>query len=138
MTQPDCTGSVNITLPMPTIAPATPPGTYLGVAYGMMSGVRVLAATTPLPNLALAMLSAHVLECALKAYLSRSGNDSAVRSRKVRHNLAKLWTLAHADGLRIPEQPPQWAELLGQAHDDPYYLRYSTGVHAVSTPAPSR
>jgi hypothetical protein len=102
----------------------------------MFCGVRVLGAASPLPALALAMVSAHILECILKAYLSRSGDDAQVKQPKVRHNLNALWSLAHADGLNIQSSPPQWADCLSHLHGSPYYLRYSTGVHCISSPAP--
>lgn len=130
------TGSAPVTLPPIQVVPPGPPHTYLGIAYSMLPGVRVLAAAVPLPALPLAMVSAHVLECTLKAYLSRSGDDARVKHRKVRHNLNVLWSMAHADGLTIPCSPPQWADCLSHLHNSPYYLRYSTGVHILSTPAP--
>lgn len=101
----------------------------------MLPGVKILAASVPLPALPLALVSAHALECALKAYLSRSGEDSHVKQRDVRHNLNALWALAVADGLCITKQPPQWVDMLSKIHDTPYYLRYSTGVHIIGSPA---
>jgi hypothetical protein len=131
------TGTISITLPKTQFLPAKPPHTYLGVAYAMLPGVRVLATSTPLPALPLALISAHVLECILKGYLSRSGDDSQLRRLSDRrHNLNKLWSLARGEGLNIPSEPPQWVDCLSHLHDAPYYLRYSTGVHAISTPAP--
>ena len=102
----------------------------------MLPGVRILADASPLPALPLAMISAHVLECILKAYLSRSGDDRRLRQSDVRHNLEALWSLARADGLNVQSQPPQWVAGLSQLHDSPYYLRYSTGVHGIVSPAP--
>ena len=126
----------SMTLPPLRILPAGPPHTYLGIAYAMLPGVRVLAGATPLPALPLAMLSSHILECGLKAYLSRSGDDSRVKQQRIRHNLNELWALASSEGLSIPTQPPQWADCLSHLHKPPYFLRYSTGVHGISTPAP--
>ena len=118
-----------------TIAPAAPPYTYLGIAQAMIGGVRVLASASPTFALALALVAAHVLECTLKAYLSRSGSDVAVRAPAVRHNLAALWAMAHADGLLVPNTPPSWVSMLSGLHNSPYYLRYSTGIHGMSSPA---
>ena len=129
-------GTISITAPLPRIEPAAPPHTYQGIAYAMLPGVRILAVASPLPALPLAMVSAHVLECTLKAYLSRSGDDRRLRDGDVRHNLNALWSLAHSDGLKIQSQPPQWVDCLSHLHDKPYYLRYSTGVHGIGTPAP--
>ena len=117
-----------------SIKPPSSPDTYLGVAYLMMEGVKVLANARPIPAVAHALLAAHTLECALKAYLSRDGSDSAVRAPKLRHNLNKLWEMASKDGLTISRSPPDWAKGLSHVHDSPYYLRYSTKVHVISTP----
>lgn len=117
------------------IAPAAPPFTYLGVAQSMIVGVKVLANASPTPALALALVAAHVLECTLKAYLSRRGTDAAVRVQKVRHNLNALWEMAYADGLSIPQAPPSWLSTLSGLHNQPYYLRYSTGVHSIVSPS---
>jgi hypothetical protein len=129
------TGNVSITLQNATIARAAPPRTYFGVAENLMLGVKVLAAASPLPALALSLVCAHVLECLLKVYLSRSGADAALKSQKVRHNLSALWTRAVAQGLRVDASPPDWADCLSGLHNKPYYLRYSTGVHGVALPA---
>ena len=129
-------GTLSVTLPAMRVEPAGPPHTYQGIAFAMLPGVRILAAASPLPALPLAMVSAHVLECTFKAYLSRAGDDRNVRANNVRHNLNALWSLAHSDGLSIQSQPPQWVACLSQLHDSPYFLRYSTGVHGISTPAP--
>ena len=127
-------GTVSVTLPPLRIAPAGPPHTYFGVAQSMLPGVKVLAAAKPLPALALAFVAAHVLECLLKAYLSRGGSDAALKEKEVRHDLTALWAMSFAQGLRIPESAPDWVKLLGGLHDSPYYLRYSTGVHGIVSP----
>ena len=127
-------GKVFATLGPVTIAPAGPPHTYFGVARGMMPGVHALSAAPLVSSLALALVAAHVLECLLKAYLSRGGSDASVRAPAVRHNLAALWEMAAADGLSIPPTPPHWAQRLSEVHGSPYYLRYSTGVHGIVLP----
>jgi hypothetical protein len=128
------TGTASITFQSMTIAPAAPPHTYFGVAQSMMPGVKVLAVASPPPALALALVAAHVLECLLKAYLSRDGSDAAVTKRGVRHDLNVLWAKAFAQGLRVPESPPSWVDRLNGLHKWPYYLRYSTGVHGIISP----
>jgi len=100
----------------------------------MLPGVKVLAAASPLPVLALALVAAHVLECLLKAYLSRDGSDAEVRNSDVYHDLNALWAMAFSQGLRVPESPPGWVDGLSGLHKRPYYLRYSTGVHGIVSP----
>jgi hypothetical protein len=115
------------------IVPAGPPDTYFGVAQNMMLGVAALAKAAP-GSLALPVVAAHVLECLLKAYLSRSGSDEVVRHPTIRHDLEALWAMAEKDGLKIPQTPPTWVRTLGGVHKAPYFLRYSTGIHAIVTP----
>lgn len=102
----------------------------------MIMGVRVLADAPSTPNLALALVASHVLECTLKAYLTRDGSDSLVMSPDIRHNLCRLWSLSHAQGLGVPSTIPNWIMTLSQVHGSPYHLRYSTGVHGISLPGP--
>lgn len=129
------TASVAITLEPLRVHPPAPPYTYLGIAENFLPGIRSLACATPSAPLPLAMLCAHALECILKAYLSRSGDDACVRKKDLRHNISGLWSLAYSEGLLVEQIPPDWARCLGQLHDSPYHLRYSTGVHGMSTPA---
>ena len=128
------TGTASVVLGPVTSAPAAPPHTYLGVAQDMVVGLRALADASPTSSLALGLVAAHVLECTLKAYLSRGGSDHAVKGRAVRHNLSALWSMARADGLPIPRLPPDWVKTLSGLHDSPFPLRYSTGVHGLVMP----
>lgn len=118
-----------------SVTPAAPPHTYFGVAQSIMLGVKILSAASPLPALPLALLCAHVLECLLKAYLSRDGVDKAVRARKICHDLNALWAMASADGLCVNETPPHWVDNLSGLHKSPFHLRYSTGVHGMVCPS---
>jgi hypothetical protein len=86
--------------------------------------------------MALSLVAAHVLECLLKAFLSRGGSDTAVRKQDVRHNLTLLWSMAAQEGLAIAVPAPDWVMRLSEIHDSPYYLRYSTGVHGIVMPPP--
>ena len=113
---------------------AGPPYTYVGVALSMVNGAKALAALENPPHVALAFLAAHGLECILKAYLSRGGDDAAVKHKEIRHNLNELWSQAVANGLVIPPTPPSWVSTLSELHERPYYLRYSTDVHAMGVP----
>jgi hypothetical protein len=115
-----------------------PPDTYVGIAAHLLPDVQFLARASPPSGIGLPMLCAHALECTLKAYLSRSGEDKHVRTSKVRHNLAKLWTVASADGLQVPTTPPSWVGQLSDLHKGPdYYLRYSTKANGIASPAPA-
>ena len=117
--------------------PSRPPYTYLDVAENMIGGVRVLANAAPLSELTLALAAAHTLECALKAYLSKSGDDERLKVQNVRHNLCLLWEMCVEEDLAaISPTVPTWVTQLSEIHDSPYYLRYSTGIHAITTPEP--
>ena len=122
------------TLPMLITLPPALSDTYMGVASAMLGGVNALSGSATRHTLPFAMLAAHALECALKAYLSRQGDDKAVRQHDVRHNLNLLWSMAHAGGLSIPSDPPAWVGILSDIHNAPYHLRYSRGINAISTP----
>jgi hypothetical protein len=54
----------------------------------------------------------------------------------VRHDLNALWSMAFDQDLQIQKDPPSWVACLSGLHKSPYHLRYSTGVHAIVTPAP--
>jgi len=117
-----------------TFLPAGPPHTYLGVAKSILPSIILLSENPQACGLGLPMLCAHALECLLKAFLSRAGDDRAVRKSDIRHNLTKLWSKAFDEGLAIPEQPPTWITRLSEVHEPPYFLRYSTKVHGIVTP----
>lgn len=117
------------------VVPPAPPHTFFGVAQNLMPGLRVLAAASPPPSLTLSLVAAHVLECLLKAYLSRDGSDAELLNRKVRHDLKALWGMAFAQGLLVSESLPSWADCLDGLHKYSYHLRYSTGVHGIVLPS---
>ena len=135
MTLPPIGVSANIVLGDDFVSPTGPPYTYLGMARTLLNGVPPLAAAGANSSVALAFVAAQVTECALKAHLSRSGDDRRLKDRSLRHNLEALWHLARSEGLPISSQPPPWVLTLSGLHDAPYYVRYSTGVHVVVTPA---
>lgn len=114
------------------IAPTEPPHTYLGISECLMPGVDTLASSRAAVGAALASLCAHILECLLKAYISKATGSNA---EIISHNLNELWDLAVSKGLPAPAKPPAWADSLNHLHGPPYYLRYSTGVHGLITPA---
>lgn len=129
------TGTASITNQPDMVVSPAPPHTYFGVAQSLMPGVRVLAAASPPPAHALALVAAHVVECLLKAYLSRDGSDDGLRNQKIYHDLKALWEMAYTRGLRVPKSPYSWVDCLSGLHKNPYYLRYSTGVHGIVLPS---
>jgi hypothetical protein len=131
------TGSISTALDCVGIKPAGPPDTYFGVVNGMLPGVAILASAQPAVPMAFAFLAAHVLECALKAYLSRDGSDERLTKAPLRHDLVAIWQLAASEGLAVVAEPPDWAIRLGEVHGRPYYLRYSTRVHGIVLPPSS-
>ena len=136
------TGNVAVTDGDDYVASPAPPFTYLGVAEAMLAGAQTLATSPPGSAMALALVCSHVLECLLKASLTRSRPkphskkkaEAEVTKSHKRHNLAWLWTAASRRGLAITRLPPPWVKRLSEVHAHPYYLRYSTGVHGVVLP----
>jgi len=137
MTDEPIVVAFSVRLPELHLLAPSPPHTYMGVAHAMYMGVTALATMPSPPALPLALLAAHTLECGLKAYLSRNGDDTRVtRDSHLRHNLDELWALASDQGLEVPHAPPPWVTCLSLVHNKPYHLRYSGGVHGISTPSP--
>lgn len=96
----------------------------------MVRGVRLMADHED-AGLALPLAAAHTLECALKAFFSRDGQDSRLRQAPLRHNLAELWVLAKSEGLLV-DDAPHWVTRLSEIHDRPYDLRYSAGIFSMA------
>jgi hypothetical protein len=134
MTQ-QITGSIAVILPGIAVAGPAPPHSYVGVAQNLVEGIKVLVAAESPPPVALAMLCAHALECSLKAYLSRDGNDARLMNPAIRHNIGALWALASREGLAVPEIAPPWVCGLSDLHDKPYDLRYATRFQFLVLPA---
>lgn len=108
---------------------------YFRVAQALMPGARLLTASPKASPVALSMLSASILECLLKAFLSRKGLSVATLSApRLGHNLANLWTLASTQGLNISALPPAWAARLNQQHGSPDHLRYTAEFNAPVLP----
>ncbi|MGH7930762.1 MAG: hypothetical protein ACREQV_23570, partial [Candidatus Binatia bacterium] len=116
------TGTMSATLGDVTVAPPGPPHTYFGVAQQLLPAVTTLA-NAPASAWALALLCAHMLECLLKAYLSRGGSDTHLKQQQIRHNLDRLWRQAGVEGLPVHAEPPDWVARLSALHNTPYYLR---------------
>jgi hypothetical protein len=128
------TGEMHVVLDGVGMAPPGPPWSYLGVARALTPAVRVLADSPAGQGIPVALLAGHAAECALKAYLSRGGDDAALMRDPIRHDLMGLWRQAVAEGLAVVDPPPDWLVRLGEVHGKPYHLRYSRHVHGVVTP----
>jgi hypothetical protein len=132
------TATASLTQASDTVAPPAPPYTYFGVAERLIPGVKPLVDALPSgTSAALALVCAHILECLLKAYISRDGSKKAAhKARSMGHDLNALWAEAVRQSLPVQASPPAWADRLSGLHKSPYYLRYSKGVHGVVLPAP--
>lgn len=121
---------------------------YLIVARDLLQGVEVLADFPAVPPRASALIAAHAVECALKAFLCSKGKQQEVRAKAVQHDLIKLWGLACDEhDLGIPQTPPDWVTILSAGHGPNFYFRYQEGqpksdgsgkkwiVHGGQTPA---
>ncbi len=109
------------------------------VARDLLQGVEALS---NLPNVSprgCALIAAHALECALKAFLWHKGKKK-IWGRKVQHDLVALWNMAYKEGLSIPQVVPDWCAILSSGHGPNFYFRYQKGegktvVHGGQTPA---
>lgn len=128
-------GSSEVTLAALTVAPAAPPYTYLGMARQFAAGASSLATLGSANAVSVSFLAAQSVECALKAFLSRSGDDTRLKKSPLRHDLVALWALAAQEGLFPLAAHPSWLATLARLHGRPYYLRYSTGVHGLVLPS---
>ena len=129
-------GSASLTFQPLTVLPVTPQAGYLAAAQALMPGVELLATGSPAEARALTLVSAHVLECLLKAYLTAAlGTDTELKKLNVRHNLVALWQEAASRGLSISATAPSWVAIVGALHGSPYHLRYQDRVHGMQLPA---
>jgi hypothetical protein len=133
---PTIVGTAHIVEGNDFVSPPGPPQTYLGMARALSNGIQPLATAGASSSIALAFLAGQVLECALKAYLSRGGDVKRFKGPALMHNLEGLWHLAQAEGLPLSSRPaPAWVVTLSGLHNRPYFIRYSTGTHGLVTPA---
>ena len=134
--------SVNAVLPALRMVQPTVGDGYMIVARDLLQGVEALS-TFP-PNVSprgCALISAHALECALKAFLWHKGKEKEILEFDVRHNLVALWEMAYKENdLGIPQVPPDWVTILSSGHGPNFYFRYQQGeektvIHGGQTPA---
>ncbi|MDP2168134.1 MAG: hypothetical protein Q8J64_07375 [Thermodesulfovibrionales bacterium] len=131
--------SIHSTLPALCMVEPTKREGYLIVARDLLQAVEALSTLQNIPPRGCALIAAHALECALKAFLWDKGKEKVIR--KVRHNLVALWNMAYKEKtLNIPEVLPDWCKVLSSGHGPIFYFRYQVGekdavVHGGQTPA---
>ena len=131
------TGSAHIRLEPVSISKVTPVEAYMGVAESLMPGMQLLINTPPFYAIPITLLAGHILECLLKAFLSKTGvsEKDLKDKKKFGHNLNKLWQGAANRKLPISSVLPPWAKRLSELHGSPYRLRYNSGrVHGFTLP----
>jgi len=129
-------GILKVNLGGISIKPPTEAEGFLVAAEGVFAGVEGLYGSTPIPNMAFALLCGHSCEAALKAILASSGRDSEeLRKAPFGHNLIELWKSAAFIKPSLGATPPQWLESLNKIFDRPFHLRYPLGLHGISYPS---
>ena len=109
-----------LTLKPDSVAPVAPHEAFLSVAVGLISGAMVLAAASQSESSpAFALVSGQLLECSLKAFLSKRGLTEEELKKDFGHDLLKLWAEAVTKGLPFTT-PPKWVETLDRLHDAPW------------------
>ncbi len=138
--------SANASIPPMCIGHPTQKEGYIIVARDLLQGVEALSNLQNISPRGCALIAAHALECALKAFLWHRGKKTESFNSKVRHNLIALWNMAYKEKtLGIPKASPDWVMILGSGHGPNFYFRYQEGekdqegkkplVHAGQTPA---
>jgi hypothetical protein len=121
-------GSINASLPGFRMVSRSQINAYMIVARDLLQGVEALSAHNNIHPRSCALIAAHSLECALKAFLWHKGKKEEIRKPKVQHDLLVLWDLSYKEGdLCIPELPHDWVETLSLGHGPNYYSRYQEG-----------
>ena len=111
------------------------------VARDLLQGVEALSTLQNISSRGCALIAAHALECALKAFLWHKGKKTEIREPKVQHDVVALWNMAYKEKtLSIAEVPPDWCKILSSGHGPNFYFRYQGGegktvVHGGQTPA---
>lgn len=120
-------GRLNIELPALCMVPPTQLDAYIIVARDLLQGVEALSNIKIHPR-ACALLAAHALECALKAFLWHKGKTEEIRKPNIQHNLITLWEMSYNENsLNIPKNPPAWVRILSEGHGPNFYFRYQEG-----------
>ena len=119
--------NANVELPALSIGQPTEGDGYKIVACDLLQGVEALSTLQNVSPRNCALLAAHALECALKAFLWNKGKSNEIRDFDVQHNLVALWAMAYEEGLGVPQIPPDWCAILSLGHGPDYYFRYQMG-----------
>ncbi len=132
--------SINAVLPALRMGQPTEGDGYMIVARDLLQGFEALSTLPNVSSRSCALIAAHALECALKAFLWHKGKKEEIRARDVQHDLVALWNMAYKEGLSIPQVPPDWCTILSSGHGPNFYFRYQKGqgktvVHGGQTPA---
>lgn len=132
--------SINVELPALSIGQPSEGDGYMIVARELLQGVEALSTLPNVSPRSCALIAAHALECALKAFLWHKGKKTEIQKHDVRHDLVALWNMAYKEGLSIAQVPPDWCTILSSGHGPNFYFRYQKGqgktvVHGGSTPA---
>jgi hypothetical protein len=133
----EITGSASLTQESQSIAPVTTVKAFFGVAESLIPGMQLLIETPPSPAIPITFLAGHILECLLKAFLSKEGvSEKDLKDpKKFGHDLSKLWQEAVKQTLLASSVLPPWADRLSALHGSPYPLRYNTGrAHGLTSP----
>jgi len=128
--------SINARLPASSIGKPTDGDGYMIVARDLLQGVEALSTLSNVPPRNCALIAAHALECALKAFLWHKGKRKELKT----HDLGTLWDETCKEGLDIPQEKPDWCGILASGHGPNFYFRYQKGdrgtvVHGGQTPA---
>lgn len=113
---------------------------YMIVARDLLQSVEALSTLPNVSPRGCALIAAHALECALKAFLWHKGKKKEIRASDVQHDLVALWNMAYNEkDLSIQKLPPDWVTILSSGHGPNFYFRYQEGkgktvVHGGQTP----
>ncbi|MDP2783772.1 MAG: hypothetical protein Q8O38_04170 [Sulfurimicrobium sp.] len=136
---------MNADLPALRIVQPTEGDGYMIVVRDLFQGVEALSTSSPnVSPRGCALIAAHTLECALKAFLWHKGKTTRIKKPKGQpkgdHDLVHLWSIAYEEGLPVSQEPPDWVTILSSGHGPNFYFRYQAGkgrtfVHGGATPA---
>jgi len=120
------------------LSPMTALDGYMASATGLLPSLKLLASSGPQHSRACALVGGNLLECALKAFLTKKVDAAVLKKPYIRHNLEALWRMSVENNLPIDATPPAWCVVLNSLHGGPkFHLRYQAEVHGLTFPHPS-